>query len=61
VRIVLGPLESGVAAVLPLPLRWSVRGDLRGLGVIAHPADDPGAASILPPRVLTVGERRELE
>lgn len=53
-RVELGPLAEGVTATLPLPLRWSVRGTLRGLGAVAYPLGRPEAMSALAPRDLTV-------
>jgi len=35
---------------VPLPLRWSVAGQLRGLGVVAYPADQTEDVFILKPR-----------
>ncbi|UJR86143.1 alpha-2-macroglobulin family protein [Sandaracinus amylolyticus] len=61
VRVTLPAMERGVAAVLPLPLRWSVHGTLEGLAVVAHPADDPGAITVLAPRALAVAPPRGLE
>ncbi|WP_157069911.1 alpha-2-macroglobulin family protein [Sandaracinus amylolyticus] len=61
VRVTLPAMEAGVAAVLPLPLRWSVHGTLEGLAVIAHPADAPGAITVLAPRPLEVAPPRDVE
>jgi hypothetical protein len=39
---------------IPLPVRWSVRGQLRGLGAMAYPASEPAAMTVLPPAALDV-------
>lgn len=46
----LRPLPPGATLRVPLPLRWSVAGRLVGLGVAAHPADQPEDVSILKPQ-----------
>jgi hypothetical protein len=61
VRLLLGPQDPGVAVVVPLPIRWSVRGDLAGLGAIAHPFDRPEAMTILAPRRLAIAASEDLE
>lgn len=43
-------LPPGGTVRVPLPLRWSVAGRLVGLGVAAHPADQPEDVSILKPQ-----------
>jgi hypothetical protein len=50
VRVRLQPMANGTQAVIPLPLRWSVRGTVRGLGVVAYPEDDPADMTVLAPR-----------
>ncbi|MCZ7680938.1 MAG: hypothetical protein M5U28_20005 [Sandaracinaceae bacterium] len=52
VRVWLGPMAAGTEAVVPLPLRFRVRGSLTGLGAVAYPEGDPGAMTVLPPRTL---------
>lgn len=51
-RVTLPPLPPGAERRVPLPLRWSVDGRLRGLGVAAWAADRPEAVSVLRPRVI---------
>lgn len=46
----LRPLPPGGTVRVPLPLRWSVAGRLVGLGVAAHPADQPEDVFILKPQ-----------
>ncbi|MCC7537230.1 MAG: hypothetical protein IT379_13490 [Deltaproteobacteria bacterium] len=41
---------------IPLPLRWSVGGTLRGLGVSAYEENEPGAAGVLLPRAITIAD-----
>lgn len=53
-RITLGALPAQGRAVLPLPLRFTGAGRLRGLGVSAAPADAPGDTTVLAPRALAV-------
>lgn len=53
-RVRLGPMGDGVERTIPLPLRWSVRGTLRGLGAVAYPLGEPGAMSAIAPRELPV-------
>ena len=55
VRIALAPMSAGTETIVPLPLRWSVRGTLRGLAAVAYPAGDPGAMTVLPARELAIG------
>lgn len=43
-------LPPGGTVRVPLPLRWSVAGRLVGLGVAAHPADQPEDVFILKPQ-----------
>jgi hypothetical protein len=53
-RLVLTGLPPGGRCRVPLPLRWSVAGELRGLGVAAYPADRPEDLFVRPPRVWTI-------
>jgi hypothetical protein len=53
-RLVLAGLPPGGRRRVPLPLRWSVAGELRGLGVAAYPADRPEDLFVKPPRVWTI-------
>jgi hypothetical protein len=53
-RLVLAGLPPGGRRCIPLPLRWSVAGQLRGLGVAAYPGDRPEDLSVKPPRVWTI-------
>jgi hypothetical protein len=53
-RLVLAGLPPGGRRRVPLPLRWSVAGKLRGLGVVAYPGDRPEDLSVKPPRVWTI-------
>jgi len=52
----LPPMRPGNERTLPLPLRWSVAGRLRGLGVSGRAEDRPAAVTTLPPRVLEIEE-----
>ena len=58
-RVPLAPLAPGARRQLPLPLRWSVGGQLRGLGVVLSergtPGDEPPAA-VLAPSVTPVAD-----
>jgi len=54
VRVWLTPLGDGTEVAIPLPLRWTARGDLRGLGVIAYPLGRPEAMTSIAPRQLPV-------
>jgi Alpha-2-macroglobulin family len=53
-RLVLAGLPPGGKRRIPLPLRWSVAGKLRGLGVAAYPGDRPEDLFVKPPRVWTI-------
>jgi hypothetical protein len=53
-RVWLEPMEEGTHRVVPLPIRWTARGSLLGLGAVAFPEDRPGAMMVLPPRTLEV-------
>ena len=60
----LRPLAPGGRARIPLPLRWSVGGALRGLGVTAYddataPSTEVRPLSILPSRELTIADEGE--
>ena len=56
VEIHLPPLLPGRSRSVPLPVRWSVAGRLRGLGVAAR-ASERGEVTVLPPRTIEI--RRE--
>lgn len=63
-RLRLRPLAPGGYARIPLPLRWSVGGELHGLGVSAYDEATPlevgvRPVSVLPSRALTVEARGE--
>lgn len=53
-RLRLRPLLPGRSIRLPLRLRMSVAGKLRGLGVAAYPADRPDDVAVLEPRRVEV-------
>jgi hypothetical protein len=53
-RLRLSTLASGVDVRIPLPIRWSVRGTMRGLGVVAYEASNPSRTSVLAPRPITI-------
>lgn len=55
-RLRLLPLSPGGYRRVPLPFRFTVAGELSGLGVAGYAADRPEAVSVLPPRVLSVSE-----
>jgi hypothetical protein len=59
VRILLGSLDAGVSAVLPLPLRFTGSGRLHGLGVVAYPAAVPADMTVLAPRELSLSAPAE--
>ncbi|MFK7985224.1 MAG: MG2 domain-containing protein [Sandaracinaceae bacterium] len=48
----LRPLAPGGWVRIPLPARWSVGGNLRGLGAVAYDALGPDTAEVLPAAVL---------
>jgi hypothetical protein len=53
-------LAPGGFARIPLPLRWSVGGRLRGLGAAAYASDEIGAgATVLAPRTLEISDGAE--
>lgn len=54
VRLWLAPMSAGTDRTIPLAFRWTVRGSLRGLGVIAYPLGRPEAMTVLAPRPLDV-------
>ncbi|MCB9595734.1 MAG: hypothetical protein H6719_23635 [Sandaracinaceae bacterium] len=54
VRLWLAPMGDGTDVTIPLAFRWTVRGSLRGLGVIAAPLGRPEAMTVLAPRGLEV-------
>ncbi|MCB9594227.1 MAG: hypothetical protein H6719_15955 [Sandaracinaceae bacterium] len=56
VVLTLPPLRPGNERRVPLALRWSVAGELRGLGVSGRADDRPEAVSVLPPRTVTIAE-----
>jgi len=54
VRVWLEPLAEGTQTVIPLPIRWSARGRLRGLGAMAYPQGRPAAMTMLAPAELDI-------
>ncbi len=54
----LAPMPPGRELRIPLPVRWSVEGQLRGLGVAGWVEDRPAGVSILAPRTLGLGGER---
>jgi hypothetical protein len=55
-RVTLGPMPPGAERRVPIPLRWSVDGKLKGLGVAAWALDRPEGVTILRPRVVALDE-----
>jgi hypothetical protein len=55
----LPPLGPGAERRVPLPLRWTVPGQLEGLGVAAYAEDRRDAVSVLAPRSLAIEPARE--
>lgn len=53
-RMELRTLLPGRSIEIPLRLRWTVAGRLRGLGVSAHAAPRPDRAVVIAPRVLEI-------
>ena len=53
-RMQLRSLLPGRSIEIPLRLRWTVAGRLRGLGVSAHAAPRPDRAVVIAPRVLEI-------
>lgn len=61
-RLPLAPLAPGGYVRVPLPLRWSVGGDLRGLGASVYDeaaAPESRGTAVLPSRALTIEDRGE--
>ncbi len=58
VRLWLAPMAAGTDVTIPLAFRWTVRGDLTGLGAIAFPLGRPEAMTVLAPRALDVSAPR---
>ncbi|MGE0790818.1 MAG: MG2 domain-containing protein [Sandaracinaceae bacterium] len=52
----LSAMRPGNERRIALPLRWSVAGTLRGLGVSAYARERPDAVSLLAPRSLSIEE-----
>jgi hypothetical protein len=57
-RLSLSPMPPGREHRFPLPIRWSVDGHLRGLGVAAWVEDRPAGITVLRPRTLRLGGER---
>ncbi len=53
-HLALRGLAPGASERVPLPLRWSVGGQLHGLGIASYPAGKRDDLSVLMPRVLTI-------
>ncbi|MGE3628688.1 MAG: alpha-2-macroglobulin family protein [Sandaracinaceae bacterium] len=53
-RAWLGPMAEGASQTIALPLQWTVRGTLRGLGAVAYPLGQPAAMSAIAPRDVEV-------
>jgi hypothetical protein len=53
-RIVLAPMPTGTVALIPLPVRWTARGDVSGLGVIVHAESAPDRMTVLSPRTFDI-------
>ena len=49
IRLELGPIASGVDLRIPLSLRWSLGGSVRGLAAVAYEADDPDHRTVIAP------------
>ncbi|MEI8254352.1 MAG: MG2 domain-containing protein, partial [Deltaproteobacteria bacterium] len=55
--LTLRAMAPGGFVRIPLPVRWSVSGALRGLGVSAYVSDEPGAGTtVVIPRVLDLAD-----
>ncbi|MFK7985225.1 MAG: pre-peptidase C-terminal domain-containing protein [Sandaracinaceae bacterium] len=54
VRVRLSAMANGTERRVSLPLRWTVYGTLRGLGVVGYPLSRPSAMTVLAPRTLDV-------
>ncbi|MEM9190154.1 MAG: hypothetical protein AAGF12_13300 [Myxococcota bacterium] len=52
VTLHLRPLEDGQELELPLAFKWEIRGEVRGLGVVAFDGATPREMSVLRPRLL---------
>lgn len=48
-RIELSAIESGVDVRIPLALRWTLGGSVRGLAAVAYEADDPDHRTVIAP------------
>ncbi|MCC7538022.1 MAG: hypothetical protein IT379_17485, partial [Deltaproteobacteria bacterium] len=55
-RLRLRPLSPAGRVRVALPVRWSVGGALRGLGVSAFEENEPAAAGVLAPRTVIVAD-----
>ena len=53
-RLVLVGLPPGGSRRVPLPIRWSVAGQLHGIGVAAYPEDRAEDLSVTPPRLWNI-------
>ena len=49
IRLELGPIASGVDVRIPLSLRWSLGGSVRGLAAVVYEADDPDHRTVIAP------------
>jgi hypothetical protein len=54
--VTLPPLRPGNELRIPLPLRWTVRGRLQGLGMAVYAEDRPEEVTLVPPRALSITE-----
>ncbi len=57
-RLRLAGLPPGAMRRIPLPFRWSIGGDLIGLGIAAYPDDRPDDLTVSAPRTLHIEEVR---
>jgi len=57
-RMQLRPLAPGREVTLPLRLRWSVAGELRGLGAAVFPLERPDAAFVRMPETIVTEDDR---
>lgn len=57
-RIRLRPMTRDQKIAIPLPLRWGLRGTLRGLGMVAYPVTRPASMSVLEERTLNIQRER---
>ncbi|MFH0899349.1 MAG: MG2 domain-containing protein [Pseudomonadota bacterium] len=55
-RLELHALPPGGIREIPLPIRWTVAGQLQGLGIASFPSDNPEDVSVTPPRTWDIGE-----